>query len=155
MALNNLRRLICREKQRNQKKKKKKKARGFRRSNGSLSKLKGKLVKYWDLVRGLKKLWNMKVTVIPIIIGRLETILKNLVCHKKISVPRCKLLLLDRNTWNYITVCTFLVLYRNTWNHIIAWNTGKYITVGKLLVLDRNTWNHISVWKQMTIIILV
>ena len=35
--------------------------------------------KYLDLARGLKKLWNMKVTVIPIIIGALDTVTKGLV----------------------------------------------------------------------------
>ena len=33
--------------------------------------------KYLNLVRGLKKLWNMKVTVIPIVIGALVTVTKN------------------------------------------------------------------------------
>ena len=35
--------------------------------------------KYLGLVRELKKLWNMKVTVIPIAIGPLGTVLKSLV----------------------------------------------------------------------------
>ena len=35
--------------------------------------------KYWDLPRELKKLWNMKVTVIPIVIGALGTVTKRLV----------------------------------------------------------------------------
>ena len=35
--------------------------------------------KYLDLVRELKKLWNMKVAVIPIVIGVLGTITKGLV----------------------------------------------------------------------------
>ena len=35
--------------------------------------------KYLDLARELKKLWNMKVTVIPIVIGTLSTITKRLV----------------------------------------------------------------------------
>ena len=34
--------------------------------------------KYLDLVRGLKKLWNMKVTIIPITIGAFGTITKGL-----------------------------------------------------------------------------
>ena len=29
--------------------------------------------KYLDIVRGLNKLWNLKVTVIPVVIGTLET----------------------------------------------------------------------------------
>ena len=37
-----------------------------------------KLVKYRGLARELKNLWSMKVTVIPIIVGTLETISKNL-----------------------------------------------------------------------------
>ena len=32
--------------------------------------------KYQDLARGLKKLWNIKVTVIPIVIGALGTVSK-------------------------------------------------------------------------------
>ena len=35
--------------------------------------------KYLDLGRELKKLWNMKVTVIPIVIGALGTVIKGLV----------------------------------------------------------------------------
>ena len=34
--------------------------------------------KYLDLVRELKKLWNMKVTIVPIVIGELGTITKGL-----------------------------------------------------------------------------
>ena len=35
--------------------------------------------KYLDLARELKKLWNMKVTVISVVIGTLGTITKGLV----------------------------------------------------------------------------
>ena len=35
--------------------------------------------KYLDLARELKKLWNMRVTVIPMIIGALGTVPKGLV----------------------------------------------------------------------------
>ena len=35
--------------------------------------------KYLDLARELKKLWNMKVTVIPIVIGAFGTVTKGLV----------------------------------------------------------------------------
>ena len=35
--------------------------------------------KYLDLVRELKKLWNMKVTIIPIVIGALGKVTKGLV----------------------------------------------------------------------------
>ena len=34
--------------------------------------------KYLDLARGLKKLWNMKVTIVSIVIGALGTITKGL-----------------------------------------------------------------------------
>ena len=34
--------------------------------------------KYPDLARELKKLWNMKVTIVPIVIGALSTITKGL-----------------------------------------------------------------------------
>ena len=34
--------------------------------------------KYLDLVRELKKLWNMKVTIVPIVIGALGTVTKGL-----------------------------------------------------------------------------
>ena len=37
-----------------------------------------KLDRYLDLARELKKLWNIKVMVIPIIVGVLETVLKNM-----------------------------------------------------------------------------
>ena len=42
------------------------------------SKLAQKRYKYLDLVRELKKLWNMKVTIVPIVIGALGTITKGL-----------------------------------------------------------------------------
>ena len=35
--------------------------------------------KYQDLARELKKLWNMKVTIIPIVIGALGTVTKGLI----------------------------------------------------------------------------
>ena len=35
--------------------------------------------KYVDLARELKKLWNMKITIIPIVIGALGTVMKGLV----------------------------------------------------------------------------
>ncbi len=34
--------------------------------------------KYLDLARELKKLWNMKVTIIPIVIGTFDTVTKGL-----------------------------------------------------------------------------
>ena len=42
-----------------------------------------KLEKYQDLARELKKLWNMNVRVIPIIIGALETIPRDL--HQRLK----------------------------------------------------------------------
>ena len=35
--------------------------------------------KYLDLARKLKKLWNMKVTIVPIVIGALSTIIKRII----------------------------------------------------------------------------
>ena len=46
-----------------------------------------KLNKYMDLASELKRLWNMKVTVIPIVVGALGTVpkgLENRVCDLKI-----------------------------------------------------------------------
>ena len=37
-----------------------------------------KMDKYLDLARELKRLWNMRVKVIPIVVGALETVLINL-----------------------------------------------------------------------------
>ena len=37
-----------------------------------------KIDKYLDLVRELKKIWNMKVTIIPIVIGAFGTLTKGL-----------------------------------------------------------------------------
>ncbi len=37
-----------------------------------------KKYKYFDLARELKKLWNMKVTIIPIVIGAFGTVTKGL-----------------------------------------------------------------------------
>ena len=34
--------------------------------------------KYLDLARELKKLWNMKVTIVPIVIGAFDTVTKGL-----------------------------------------------------------------------------
>ena len=34
--------------------------------------------KYLDLARDIKKLWNMKVTIVPIVIGALDTVTKGL-----------------------------------------------------------------------------
>ena len=43
--------------------------------------------KYLDLVRELKKLWNMKVTIVPIVIGALGTITKGLLkCLEDLKV---------------------------------------------------------------------
>ena len=42
-----------------------------------------KRYKYLDLARELKILWNMKVTVIPIVIGALDTVTKGLVQELK------------------------------------------------------------------------
>ena len=38
-----------------------------------------KKYKYLDLARELKKLWNMKVMVIPIVIGALDTVTKGII----------------------------------------------------------------------------
>ena len=72
--------------QQQQKKKKKKKERNYWIVEFAVLvdhkiKLKknGKREKYLDLTRELKKLWNMKVTVIPIVIGALGTVIKELV----------------------------------------------------------------------------
>ena len=40
---------------------------------------------YLDLARELKKLWNIKVTIIPIVIGALGTVTKGLL--KGLEVP--------------------------------------------------------------------
>ena len=37
--------------------------------------------KYFDLARELKKLWNMKVTIIPIVTGAFSTVTKGLLKH--------------------------------------------------------------------------
>ena len=46
---------------------------------GQTTRKRKKRDKYYDLVRELKKLWNMKVTFIPIVIGALGTVTKGLV----------------------------------------------------------------------------
>ena len=38
-----------------------------------------KKVKYLDLAKELKKMWNMKVAIIPVVIGALGTVQKGLV----------------------------------------------------------------------------
>ena len=46
--------------------------------------------KFSDLARELKKLWSMKVTVIPILIGALRTIPKGLVkCSEELEIGGC------------------------------------------------------------------
>ncbi len=42
--------------------------------------------KYLDLARELKKLWNMKVTIVPIVIGALGTITKGLLKGPEVPV---------------------------------------------------------------------
>ena len=43
--------------------------------------------KYLDLARELKKLWNMKVTIIPIVIGAFDTVTKGLLkCLEDLEV---------------------------------------------------------------------
>ena len=42
-------------------------------------KVREKKDRYLDLVRELKKLWNMKVTIIPIVIGALGTVTEGLI----------------------------------------------------------------------------
>ena len=42
--------------------------------------------KYLDLARELEKLWNMKETIIPIVIGALSTVTKGLVQGLEVSV---------------------------------------------------------------------
>ena len=44
--------------------------------------------KYLDLVRELKKLWNMKVTIVPIVIGALGTVTKGLQSPETILIIR-------------------------------------------------------------------
>ena len=48
-----------------------------------------KIDKYFDLARELKKLWKIKVTVIPVVVGELGTVSK---------------ILKDRENWNKNTV---------------------------------------------------
>ena len=57
-----------------------------------------------------------------------------------------KLLALDMNNWNYITVRKqiIIIIIIVTWNHKI---------VDRLLTFDRNTWNYITVCKQIIIIV--
>ena len=51
----------------------------------------------------------------------------------------------NRSIWK------LLILDRNTWNYIIQWKqriNGSNRSIWKLLILDRNSWNYISQWKQ-------
>ena len=45
--------------------------------------------KYPDLARELKILWNMKVTIIPIVIGAFGTVTKGFVMVEKMSIGEC------------------------------------------------------------------
>ena len=67
--------------QKKKKKKKKKRTVDFAVQADYREKLKEseKMDKYLDLARKLKKLWNMKVTVISIVIGALGTVTKGLI----------------------------------------------------------------------------
>ena len=47
-------------------------------NNNKKKKKKNKNNKYLDLARELKTLWNMKVTIVPIVIGAFGTITKGL-----------------------------------------------------------------------------
>ena len=41
------------------------------------------IIKYIDLARQLKKLWNMKITVIPVVVGALCTVARDFVKRQK------------------------------------------------------------------------
>ena len=81
--------------------------------------------------------------------------LQRLICHKtQQTKPNQTKLILDRNTWNHITVWKVFVFDRNTWNHItmsklfvLDKNTWNHTTLCKLFILDENTWNYISMRK--------
>ena len=60
--------------------------------------------KYPNLARELKKLWNMKVTVIPIVIGALGTVTKGLIqgledmeIRRRVETIQTKALKIDQN----------------------------------------------------------
>ena len=50
-----------------------------------------KIEKYLDLARELKKVWNMKVTVVPLVVGALGTPAKALKKRLKIIVIETKI----------------------------------------------------------------
>ena len=77
-----------------------------------------KMEKYLDLARNRKKLWNMKVTIIPIVIGILGTVTKGLVRGLKL------LEITDRVETVQITA---LMKVLETWGDLLSlklqWNT--------------------------------
>ena len=53
-----------------------------------------------------------------------------------------KLIILDRNAWNHITVCLLFVSDRNTWKHITVCkqNRNNYLKLYIYIYIDRNIW---------------
>ena len=59
-----------------------------------------------------------------------------------------KLLVLDKNTWDHLTLCKLFVLRMVVWclivdSGLLLLVTRNNRTVYKLLLLDRNTWNQV------------
>ena len=83
--------------------------------------------KYLDLVRELKKLWNMKVTIIPIVIGAFGTVTKGLLkglgdLEVGGRVETIQMIALLRIAW-------ILSRVLETWGNLLSllWNTiSKY-----------------------------
>ena len=72
-----------------------------------------KRVKNLDLARELKQLWNMKVTVIPVVIGALRTVTKGMLQGLED---------LEENKWRPLKTTALLTL-EETWYH--SNSTGK------------------------------
>ena len=83
-----------------------------------------KIDKYLDLVRELKKLWNMKVTAIPIVVGVFEAVPKRL--EKKLEELKIRGRI---DTVALLRSAGMLRIILGTWEELLSLNfQWKYIS---------------------------
>ena len=77
--------------------------------------------KYLDLARELKKLWNMKVTIIPIVIGTYGTVIKGLLKGLKDLEVRGRMETIQ--TTALLRTATVLKRVLETWGDLLSLQT--------------------------------
>ena len=103
--------------------------------------------KYIDLARELKKLWNMKATVIPILIGALGTVIKGLedleMRGLAEAIPTTPLLRSARILRRVLETWSDLLSLRVQWgNHLLtlAWKTPKRVKIIIIVIIIEKLW---------------